>query len=256
MCRCCVSPWAVALTAVAPRAQAIEGVDTRALTKRLRSGRVIAGQLVLRGCGAVPADRAAPAGIWRPRPQLPFVDVNSMDLVARVSTRTVRWYANAAARAALQQEPAGTEIGSPAFGVTTVVVIDCGLKLSIVRLLLRTDTPLRVKVGFQLSALSALSQRTPSACAAARRRVPHRVPHRARRAVARLHQVVPHDHDLASDTGPFHGVLISNGPGDPANAAAPLKSVRWAVRGGWKARPVAAASAHCCGCVSEGQRGT
>jgi carbamoyl-phosphate synthase small subunit len=86
---------------------AICGVDTRALTKRLRdSGALLA--------------RLEPAGA----PPIPFADPNLRNLVAEVSSRTVRVL---------------NKGGSP-----RVVAIDCGMKFNIMRYLARTGMELTV----------------------------------------------------------------------------------------------------------------
>ena len=180
------------------RVPAIEGVDTRALTKHLRSGSVIAGQIAVRHNATELGSEGGPAGPapWLPSPSLAFVDTDAKDLVSEVSTPTVRWYANAAARELLAGGEEALASSSLLADVTTVLVLDCGLKLSIVRLLLRrVAAPLRIKV-------------------------------------------VPHDHDLAADAGPYHAVLVSNGPGNPERAERALDAVRWAVSEAAGGRPV------------------
>lgn len=82
---------------------AISGIDTRALTKKLREGGVMLGQLA--------PDNA-------PRP-LDFQDPNRENLVARVSPKEVRTYGN---------------------GPIRILAIDCGMKENIVRSLARAET--------------------------------------------------------------------------------------------------------------------
>ena len=81
----------------------LAGVDTRALTKRLRTGGTMLGAIE-------PADAAE---------ALPLTDPNATNLVAGVSVDEVTRHAGAAADA------------------PTVVLLDCGAKVSIVRSLLR-----------------------------------------------------------------------------------------------------------------------
>ncbi len=82
---------------------AITGVDTRALTKRLRARGVMLGQLVYSG------------------PKGPFIDPNKENLVAKVSPAQKRTYGS---------------------GPTTIVAIDCGMKENIVRSLVRPEITL------------------------------------------------------------------------------------------------------------------
>jgi carbamoyl-phosphate synthase small subunit len=85
----------------------IAGIDTRALTKRLRAGGVIPGLLV------VSDGPINPAALRREARTAP--DPNARDLVAEVTTSEIR-ITNPTAR-------------------TTVVVLDCGVKTGIVRAL-------------------------------------------------------------------------------------------------------------------------
>lgn len=77
----------------------IYGVDTRALTKRLREKGSMLGKIIVEGC-----------------PEVPLYDPNSENLVAKVSCREV------------------IEYGS---GEKTVVLVDCGVKSNIIRCLVR-----------------------------------------------------------------------------------------------------------------------
>jgi carbamoyl-phosphate synthase small subunit len=80
---------------------AISGVDTRALTKRLREKGVMLGQLVQSGKKGT------------------FKDPNEENLVARVSIRKPQTYGK---------------------GPTTIIALDCGMKENIVRSLIRPET--------------------------------------------------------------------------------------------------------------------
>ncbi len=82
---------------------AITGVDTRALTKKLREHGVMLGQLT---------DR---------KPAEVFADPNEENLVAQVSPKEIRTYGN---------------------GPTKVIAIDCGMKENIVRSLVRPEITL------------------------------------------------------------------------------------------------------------------
>ncbi|MEY4747100.1 MAG: hypothetical protein RLZZ416_149 [Candidatus Parcubacteria bacterium] len=79
---------------------AIMGIDTRALTKKLREHGVMLGQLIEGEPGA-------------------FIDPNKENLVAKVSPKEVRTYGN---------------------GAVKIVAIDCGMKENIVRSLTRPET--------------------------------------------------------------------------------------------------------------------
>ena len=132
----------------------IAGVDTRALTKKLRDRGVMTGLLAA-------GDRLPPPARLR-REARAVADPNARDLVAEVTTPEIRIYNPRASR--------------------TVVLIDCGVKMGIVRSL-------------------------------------------ARRGVSVIR--VPADTEAARvlDFGP-RGVVVSNGPGDPARAAAAVTTVR------------------------------
>jgi carbamoyl-phosphate synthase small subunit len=132
----------------------IAGIDTRALTKKLRVHGVMPGLLAV-------AD--GPLGAARLRREARTVaDPNARDLVAEVTTPEIRIY-NPKAR-------------------KTVVLIDCGVKMNIIRSL-------------------------------------------ARRGVSVVR--VPADTDAARILGfAPRGVVISNGPGDPARAAFTIETVR------------------------------
>jgi carbamoyl-phosphate synthase small subunit len=88
---------------------AIAGIDTRALTKKLRAHGVMTGLLAA-------GDRLPPAARLR-REARAVPDPNARDLVAEVATTEIRIYNPGAARA--------------------VVLVDCGAKLSIIRALVR-----------------------------------------------------------------------------------------------------------------------
>jgi carbamoyl-phosphate synthase small subunit len=132
----------------------IAGIDNRALTKKLRVHGVMPGLLAVAD-GPLGADRLR-------REARTVADPNARDLVAEVTTTEIRIY-NPKAR-------------------KTVVLIDCGVKMGIIRSLVRRGV-----------------------------------------SVVR----VPADTDAARILGfAPRGVVISNGPGDPARAAATVATVR------------------------------
>jgi len=124
----------------------IEGIDTRALTKRIRVEGAMLGRVEIRG-----------------RPAPPFDDPNRRNLAAEVSTRTVERYGR----------------GTP------IVLIDCGKKNNQVRMLVDRGAEVRV---------------------------------------------VPWDHPLAEGPRDYAGVLVSNGPGDPRQAAATIATLAGLMR--------------------------
>ncbi len=143
----------------------LTGIDTRALTRRLRSRGTMLGRIV-------PADEEVGA--------FHVADPNATDLVAEVATRRVRSLAPL----------------TPGAG-PHIVVVDCGCKRSILR-------ALRAR-GCRLT-------------------------------------VVPHDHDFA--TMDCDGILLSNGPGDPARCTVTIGHVAGALA---RARSVPVAGI-CLGC--------
>jgi carbamoyl-phosphate synthase small subunit len=125
---------------------AVYGVDTRALTKELRAQGTMPGKLVF--------DKPE---------KLDFIDPNQFNLVEKVSVKKPRLYQR---------------------GRTKVVLIDCGVKNSIIRsLLARNITVIRV----------------------------------------------PWDFDFTKLRYKYHGILISNGPGDPKKCEATIIHLRGAL---------------------------
>ena len=88
---------------------AMTGVDTRALTKKLREHGVMLGQLVTSG----------PSTSLRTSEPSAFIDPNEENLVARVSPKDVKTY--------------GT-------GPIKIIAVDCGMKENIIRSLVRPET--------------------------------------------------------------------------------------------------------------------
>ena len=132
----------------------IAGIDTRALTRKLRVHGVMTG--LLAAGGRTPN----PARLRREARAVP--DPNARDLVGEVTTPEIRIYNPEARR--------------------TVVLVDCGVKLNIVRSLVRRGAAVvRVPAGTDAGRILAFAPR---------------------------------------------GVVISNGPGDPARNAATIAAVR------------------------------
>jgi len=86
---------------------AMSGVDTRALTKSLRESGSCLGRLDVDGAPPPPPDRAG------------FVDPNLRNLVAEVSTKTVKTY-------------------NAGDGKRTILALDCGMKYNIIRYFVET----------------------------------------------------------------------------------------------------------------------
>jgi carbamoyl-phosphate synthase small subunit len=107
---------------------AIAGIDTRALTKKLRVHGVMTG-LIAAGDGP-----QSPARLRREAREVP--DPNARDLVAEVTTPEIRIYNPKASR--------------------TIVLIDCGVKMNIVRSLVRRGVSV-VRVPADTSAERILS---------------------------------------------------------------------------------------------------
>lgn len=118
------------------------GIDTRALTKELRTHGTM------------------PSKILFESQDLPFIDQDKFDLVSQVSIKKPILYKN---------------------GKKIILLIDCGVKLSILRNLLKRNlTVIRV----------------------------------------------PYDYDLTQVKEKIHGVVISNGPGDPEMCQKTIHSIK------------------------------
>lgn len=130
----------------------ITGVDTRALTKKLREHGVMLGRIEL-GSGSGLGD---------------IEDPNLRNLVAEVSCSEV-----------IRYEPSPSPNPSP-----TIVAYDCGIKRNIIRSFLKRGvTVIRV----------------------------------------------PWDFDLSTADFSYDGVFVSNGPGDPKQCQATIKSIQYAL---------------------------
>jgi carbamoyl-phosphate synthase (ammonia) len=126
---------------------AISGVDTRAITKKLRGEGSMLGKIEVEGGGAVE-----------------FYDPNVENLVAKVCSLE-----------------SGEERIFGAGNPVNILALDCGIKYSIIRRL--------VEKG---------------ACV----------------------KLVPWDHDILSEHGWYHGLFLSNGPGDPEKCAVTVDHLR------------------------------
>src|SRR3989338_4260309 len=99
---------------------AITGVDTRALTKKLREHGVMLGVI----------DSKPESTARRRFAVSDFVDPNEENLVARVSIKKPETYGNG---------PMGLA-SAPVDGPTTIILVDCGMKENILRSLVRPET--------------------------------------------------------------------------------------------------------------------
>ncbi|KAJ6510497.1 hypothetical protein C8R45DRAFT_964291 [Mycena sanguinolenta] len=161
---------------------AIYGVDTRALTKKIREKGSMLGKLLARRPGApvgrarslIPASQApsrAPSRssspstpfnlTWREDyDDIPFLDPNEINLVAEVSITAPRLYKSTITP---RLHPTGRPL--------RVLAIDVGMKYNQIRCFINRGTELKV---------------------------------------------VPWDYDFLAESEPYDGIFISNGPGDPA----------------------------------------
>ncbi|KAJ7280306.1 hypothetical protein C8J57DRAFT_123196 [Mycena rebaudengoi] len=159
---------------------AIHGIDTRALTKKIREQGSMLGRILARRPGApsgrarslVPASRSssrAPSrassppnsGTWREDyDEIPFFDPNQVNLVAAVSISAPRLYKSTITP---RLHPTGRPL--------RILAIDVGMKYNQIRCFIDRGTELKV---------------------------------------------VPWDYDFLAEPEPYDGIFISNGPGDPA----------------------------------------
>ena len=177
---------------------AICGVDTRALTKRIRANGVMLGRLLARKPG-VPVGRArdlsptprlpppspnlasplaSPALSWREDYiDIPYHDANADNLVAAVSTKTPRLY-----------PPTCTARLHPSGRPLRVLAVDVGMKYNQIRCFASRGVELKV---------------------------------------------VPWDYDFtASSEEPYDGLFLSNGPGDPTTVQTTIDRVARAMEKG------------------------
>ncbi len=149
------------------------GIDTRALTKRLRERGTMAGKILVDAGG--PAQVEGGGGADAVTEQSPFPAIGALNLAAEVSTPAPVLPAPAAGAAALSGGPARPR---------RVVLVDCGVKAGIIRgLLARGVEVLRVPWDADPEAFDA------------------------------------------------DGVVVSNGPGDPARVEAAVTNLRRTLSG-------------------------
>lgn len=155
---------------------AIYGVDTRALTKKIREQGSMLGKILARRAGANPgrlisinpisqnvsrATSPHAAQSWREDYlDIPFLDPNQNNLVAAVSISAPRLYKSTISP---RLHPSGRPL--------RVLAIDVGMKFNQIRCFINRGVELKV---------------------------------------------VPWDYDFLSETEPYDGLFVSNGPGDPA----------------------------------------
>ncbi|KAG6902396.1 hypothetical protein C0995_000601 [Termitomyces sp. Mi166 len=151
---------------------ALFGVDTRALTKKIREKGSMLGKVLARNTTGFsgrpnPLLRSLPASSTPPTPfswreefiDIPFVDPNQTNLVAAVSIKAPRLY-----------KPTGTPKLHPSGRPLRVLALDVGMKYNQIRCFINRGVELKV---------------------------------------------VPWNYDFLSDSEPYDGLFISNGPGDP-----------------------------------------
>ncbi|KAI9152608.1 Carbamoyl-phosphate synthase [Blastocladiella emersonii ATCC 22665] len=116
---------------------AIYGIDTRAITKKIRTKGVLLGKLL---AATTPRGRAgaADATLEADFEKLEFVDPNATNLVAEVSTKAAKVYAPAPANGATVRTSAKT--GKP----LRVLAVDVGMKYNQIRCFVRRGVELKV----------------------------------------------------------------------------------------------------------------
>lgn len=169
---------------------AIQGVDTRALTKRIREKGSLPGRLLAKTCDAsystptvsAPQTPSVPPSSFPDGPVeenyhvVPFCDINRENLVAIVSTQQPRLF----------KPKVGTERVHPTANRTLrVLAIDVGMKYNQIRCF--------TKRGVEL-------------------------------------KVVPWDYDFLAPSEEYDGLFVSNGPGDPTMATTTIQRLRIALQ--------------------------
>ncbi|KAK0532788.1 Carbamoyl-phosphate synthase [Tilletia horrida] len=172
---------------------AIYGVDTRALTKRIRTAGSMLGRLlapktdnVQTELHGVPVDIPAVTGSaapWRAKyAELSFANPNAVNLVAKVSCKEPKLYT-----------PANTSPGG-------------SLSQSNQQLLHpTTQRPIRIlalDVGMKYNQIRCFTSRGVEL------------------------KVVPWDYDFLAESDPYDGLFVSNGPGDPTSCAPTIERLR------------------------------
>jgi len=168
---------------------AIYGVDTRALTKKIRSKGSMLGKLLNKRASGI-TDGIAPGSIpaaeaWRLEYEdIPFADPNSQNLVAKVSVKQPVLYT-----------PANTSAGGSLGTSTSPLLHPSGRPIRI----------LALDVGMKYNQIRCFTSRGVEL------------------------KVVPWDHDFLSSSvepEPFDGLFISNGPGDPTSCGPTIERIR------------------------------
>ncbi|PWN91267.1 putative URA2-multifunctional pyrimidine biosynthesis protein [Acaromyces ingoldii] len=164
---------------------AIYGVDTRALTKRIRSKGSMLGKMLTRKPNAPKLVAGVPGGAlpegedeWRSQYiDVSFADPNALNLVARVSSKKPQLYTPQNTAPGGFRGAAAAPLLHPSGRPIRVLALDVGMKYNQIRCFTSRGVELRV---------------------------------------------VPWDHDFfdaSVEPEPFDGVFISNGPGDPTSCA-------------------------------------
>jgi len=175
---------------------AIYGVDTRALTKRIRDSGSMLGRLLapkttdvqteLHGVAVDIPNSPALDGPWRAKyAELPFADPNAVNLVAKVSSKAPKLYT-----------PVNTS-GGGSLGQAKEAILHPNTK--------RPIRILALDVGMKYNQIRCFTSRGVEL------------------------KVVPWDHDFlnpAVESEPFDGLFVSNGPGDPTSCAPTIARLR------------------------------
>lgn len=156
---------------------AVYGIDTRALTKRIRTKGSMLGRLLAPQPHA-PTDAAH----WRQRMiEVPWHDPNDENLVARVSRKTPMLFTPQDTQPAGLREANEPTLMHASGRPIRIMALDLGMKRNQIRCFTSRGVELKV---------------------------------------------VPFDHDILSETEPYDGLFLSNGPGDPTHCMTTVERVR------------------------------
>ena len=156
---------------------AVYGIDTRALTKRIRTKGSMLGRLLALQPHA-PMDEIN----WRQRIiEVPWHDPNSENLVARVSRKTPMLFTPQDTQPAGLREANEPTLMHASGRPIRIMALDLGMKRNQIRCFTSRGVELKV---------------------------------------------VPFDHDILSETEPYDGLFLSNGPGDPTHCMSTVERVR------------------------------
>lgn len=156
---------------------AVYGIDTRALTKRIRTKGSMLGRLL-----ALQPHAPMDENNWRQRMiDVPWHDPNGENLVARVSRKTSMLFTPQDTQPAGLREANEPTLMHASGRPIRIMALDLGMKRNQIRCFTSRGVELKV---------------------------------------------VPFDHDILSETEPYDGLFLSNGPGDPTHCMSTVERVR------------------------------